>query len=120
MRELDKNEDHELEIDEFVSWCSNKADSKRSSGSGLIAMKLKKLSSKAQKMFYTDIHAASWKGDLSLVQMFLDSDIKNLNAMDDTEYGFNMTPLDYAAYCGHESVVNEILSRGGKVDIKNS
>ena len=120
MNELDKNKDHELDMEEFVTWWSNKADSKRSSGGGLIAMKLKRLASKAQQMFYTDIHTASWKGDLNLVQMFLESDKTNLNLADDNEYGFDMTPLHYAAYCGHINIVKELISRGCKVDAKNS
>ena len=55
--------------------------------------------------------------------MFLDSDpTRAINLPDLSEFGVDMTPLHYAAYAGHESVVSELIERrkGANINARNA
>ena len=119
IQELDIDGSGLIEIEEFVTWWVNRTQGVRKGG-GLIAFKLKKLANKAAQMFYTDVHKATWDGDFNLVMLFLDApgDV-HLNSPDTTEYGNGWCPLHYACYKGHEKIVNELLSRGARVNMTN-
>lgn len=108
--ELDSDRSGFIDQNEFLEWWMNRTNSVRP-GASLIAYKLKKIAQKAAQVFYTDIHAAAWKGDLDLVRMFLDATPLLCNAGDTSEHGAGWTPLQYACYQGHADVVSEILSR---------
>ena len=119
IQELDTDGSGLIEVEEFVNWWVNRTKGVRKGG-GLIAFKLKKLANKAAQMFYTDIHKATWDGDLNLVMLFLDSPGGGMkNAPDTTEYGNGWTPLHYACYRGHEKIVTELISREATINIKN-
>lgn len=100
MLELDGDGNGTLDREEFTAWWCARANGNRSGGSSIIALKLKKLAKKASRIFYTDIHTACWKGDEALVKMFLESEGRLANAIDDSEYGDHWSPLHYAAYKG--------------------
>jgi len=118
IKELDTDGSGEIEVNEFVEWWVNRTKGVRKGG-GLIAFKLKKLANKAAQMFYTDIHKATWDGDMNLVKLFLDTDESMKNAPDTTEYGNDWRPLHYACYQGHADIVNELIERGASVNTKN-
>ncbi|RYG64092.1 ankyrin repeat domain-containing protein, partial [archaeon] len=75
---------------------------------------------KAQRQFHTDIHQASWQGDVQLVRSFLDAERRLVNSADETDYGEGWTPLHYAAYRGHLEVVQVLLSAGASVNSVNA
>ena len=60
---LDSDNSGAIEQKEFVSWWSNRASQTRKMGS-IIALKLRKLASKALVTFHTDIFTAAWTGDV--------------------------------------------------------
>ena len=119
IQELDTDQSGLIEVEEFVNWWVNRTQGVRKGG-GLIAFKLKKLANKAAQMFYTDIHKATWDGDVNLVKLFLDAPGGgHINAPDTTEYGNGWTPLHYASYRGHTEIVSELLLKGARVDTRN-
>ena len=72
MQQLDMSGDGLVDEDEFVEWWTNRSLNNRRGG-GLLALKLRKLASKAQQLFSTDIFTAAWQGDLELVKLFIQS-----------------------------------------------
>jgi len=120
MNELDKDGNGILDQNEFVDWWCNRCLAGRKSGGSLIALKLKKLAKKASRIFFTDIHTATWQGDAKLVSAFLQSDARLSNASDNSEYGDNWTVLHYAAYKGHIQIVEELLDCRANVNSVNN
>jgi ankyrin repeat protein len=61
------------------------------------------------------IHLAALKGSVDIVKVFLDAgqDVNSLN-------GWGQTPLHYAAMSLDEPVIKLLISRGAKLDIKDS
>ena len=118
IRELDTDGSGTVSQEEFVTWWVDRTAAIRKGG-GLIAIKLKKLANKAARMFYTDIHTASWKGDLDLLKMFLDAEPALKDSEDSSEFGENWTPLHYACYQGHEDIVSELIDRRAVIDRVN-
>lgn len=116
MNELDEDKSNEIELSEFVTWWTNRAASNRKSSS-LVALKLRKLASKASQMFHTDIFTATWNGNLDLVKSFIKGDRRFCDAVDGTEYGNGWRPLHYACYQGHLQIVQELLDAGAKPNV---
>ena len=113
MRQLDTSGDGLVDEDEFVEWWTNRALSNRRGG-GLLALKLRKLATKAQALFSTDIFTAAWQGDLELLKLFISSEPRNALAQDPTEFGDGWTPLHYAAYRGHVEIVQALVDAADK------
>lgn len=119
--ELDTDNSGEISRDEFINWWTNRAINNRKSGAaGLIALKMRKLANKAAQIFYTDIFNATWSGDLELVKIFLETESRNADASDESEYGGGWTPLQYACYQGHQSIVEELLKVTKQIDKRNN
>jgi len=120
INELDTDQSGEISQDEFITWWTNRAINNRKTGAaGLIALKMRKLANKAAQIFYTDIFTATWSGDLELVKIFLESESRSADASDESEYGGGWTPLQYASYQGHQSIVEELLKVTKQVDKRN-
>lgn len=118
--ELDTDGNGTLDMNEFVNWWCNRCVAGRKSSGSLIALKLKRLAKKASRIFYTDIHTATWQGDAKLVSAFLKSDPRLSKASDNTEYGDNWTVLHYACYKGNVGIVQELLDCGAHVNSTNN
>lgn len=117
MRELDADGNGTIEMEEFVTWWTNRSSSSRKGG--LIALKLRKLASKASQIFFTDIFTAVWNGDVELVKIFLESDKRMANATDTNDFADGWAPLHYAAYQGFSEIVQVLLDAGAKVNQGN-
>ena len=113
--QLDKDKSGLIEMQEFVDWWADRASQNRQSG-GLIAMKLRKLASKALITFQTDIFKATWNGDSDLVEQFLEGDPRLALAVDVSEFGDNWSALHYAAYQGHKKIVAQLLQAAPSKD----
>lgn len=121
LKELDTDQTGDINEDEFVQWWTNRAINNRKSGAaGLIALKMRKLANRAAQIFFTDIFTATWSGDIELVKIFLDSEIRTADASDESEYGGGWTPLQYASYQGHLAIVEELLKVTKQVDKRNN
>ena len=105
---LDTDDNGCVDVEEFINWWVQRSIKSRSGG-GLVSLKLRKLARKAAQLFYTDIFTAVWNNDLPLVKLFLESDRRMGSASDTSEYGEGWTPLHYASYRGHESIVRELI-----------
>ena len=115
---LDTDNNGCVDVEEFINWWVQRAIKSRSGG-GLVSLKLRKLARKAAQLFYTDIFTAVWNNDLSLVKLFLESDRRMGSSSDMSEYGEGWTPLHYASYRGHLSIVKELteMKTGGGVNV---
>ena len=119
IKELDNNGSGEVEEAELVDWWTCRSLNKRKGG-GLLALKLRKLASKAQQLFYTDIFTASWTGDAELVKLFVDGDSRLSGASDSSEFGDGWTPLHLASYRGYIKIVQCLLDACGNDSSKAS
>jgi len=108
MQQLDSSGDGMIDEEEFIEWWTNRALNNRRGG-GLLALKLRKLASKAQQLFSTDIFTAAWQGDLELVKLFISTEPRNALSQDPTEFGDGWTPLHYACYRGHVDLVKVLI-----------
>lgn len=118
IKELDRNDNGFLEINEFVAWWTERTKNVRRGG-GLIAFKLKKLAKRAAQMFHSDIHQAVWNNDLELVKMFVESDTRCKDACDTSDNGNGWTPLQYACYRGYTDIVQYLLQNNASVNRQN-
>lgn len=118
IEEIDSDSSGVIECSEFVFWWTNRTLSSRNSSS-LVGLKLRKLAAKANRVFYTDIFTAAWKGDEDLVKTFVDSEKRLAMASDDSEYGGGWQPLHYASYQGHLAIVEILLKAGANVNATN-
>jgi Ca2+-binding EF-hand superfamily protein len=84
MQQLDSSGDGMIDEEEFIEWWTNRALNNRRGG-GLLALKLRKLATKAQQLFSTDIFTAAWQGDLELLKLFISTEIKRLDGSQDEE-----------------------------------
>lgn len=109
INEIDTDSSGVIESDEFVIWWTNRAQANRNNATSLVTLKLRKLAAKAAQVFHTDIFNACWQGDEALVKSFLESEPRLAKAHDDSEYGESWTPLQYASYQGHASIVERLL-----------
>ena len=112
MQQLDTSDDGLVDEDEFVEWWTNRSLNNRRGG-GLLALKLRKLASKAQQLFSTDIFTAAWQGDLELVKLFIQSEPRSAQAQDASEFGDGWSPLHYCAYRGHIGLVRFLIESAG-------
>lgn len=117
MKQLDKDGSGLIEKDEFVTWWMDRGGG--SGRGGAVAKKLRKAASTGKKRMYTDIHIAAWKGDVDILQTFLDAEPSLVNARDGTDFGDGNTPLHYAAYNGHVEACEVLLASGADVDATN-
>ena len=115
---LDTDDNGCVDVEEFINWWIQRSIKSRSGG-GLVALKLRKLARKAAQLFYTDIFTAVWNNDIPLVKLFLESDRRMGSSSDMSEYGEGWTPLHYASYRGHLSIVKELIDKslGGGVNV---
>lgn len=97
LNELDSDNSGLIELEEFVSWWTDRASNNRK-GASLISLKLKKLANKAKQIFYTDIFTSVWKNDIDLVKIFIENESRVVNSIDDSEFGDGWTPLHYGIY----------------------
>jgi Ca2+-binding EF-hand superfamily protein len=118
LAEIDSDGSGLIEISEFLSWWTNRAAANRSNSS-LISLKMRKLAAKAAQVFSTDIFAAVWAGDLDLTKAFLVGEPRLAQASDSSEYGEGWTALHYAAYQGHELLVQLLLDSRADVNRTN-
>ena len=98
---LDKDGNGQVEEEEFVEWWTYQGES---GGSDSLRGKMASIVKVLKKQHATDIHIASWYGDETLVQQFLDENAGLVNARDETQFGDAYTPLHYAAYQGNTSL----------------
>lgn len=113
MKMLDKDGNNQLDREEFVQWWVDKTDR---DGGGRLAKRLRQVVEAGQRRMHTDIHTATWKGDIALVIEFLNVDVRLANAPDNTEFGRGMTPLHYASYQGHLSICQKLVESGAKIN----
>lgn len=114
--EMDSDHTGVIEMNEFISWWTNRSQRNTS----LISLKLRKLAVKAQKQFHSDIFTASWRGEVDFVKSFLDAEPRLCNASDESEYGEGWSPLQYAAYRGHLKIVQLLVDGKANVNQTNA
>ena len=115
MEELDSIEkDGVLSQKEFTDWWIGKQGQN----------KLRKLADQAVKKNKTDIHKASWEGDVRMVKHFIELSQKQghniVDAQDKTPFGDLNTPLHYAAYNGNLELCQLLVDNGARINSKNS
>ena len=118
LAEIDEDQSGLIDINEFLLWWTDRAASNRKNTS-LIALKMRKLASKAAQVFATDIFTAAWNGDVDLVKSFLDGERRLAQAADSSEYGEGWGALHYACYEGHSNVVSLLLDARVNVNQTN-
>lgn len=114
---LDTDRNGTIDMDEFLAWWTQRSASLRY-GSSSIALKLRKLATKATQRFSTDIFTAAWEGDEGLVKAFIDGDKRACLACD-SEHG-EWTALHYASYRGHLRITELLVKGGAKPDRTNA
>ena len=117
IRMLDVDKSGTIDRDEFLSWWTKRSAEIRY-GSSSIALKLRKLQSRAAQRFSTSIFAASWEDDVEIVKAFLSADPRLCSTTDPDNDDW--TPLHYAAYRGHVMMIETLLSSNANVNKANS
>ena len=116
LKMLDVDHSGTIDRDEFLAWWTKRSAQLRY-GSSAIAIKLRKLQSRAAQRFSTSIFAASWEGDVEIVKAFLDAEPRQCSAADpDSD---DWTPLHYAAYQGHVGMIELLVSSNSNVNRGN-
>lgn len=117
VRLLDADRSGSIDGDEFLCWWTQRSAALRYS-SGNIAVKLRKLASRATQRFSTDVFESAWCGDAELVRAFLAGDARASLATDDGNDDW--TALHYAAYRGSTLLISILLDAGASVNKPNS
>lgn len=116
LRLLDVDCSGTIDRDEFLAWWTKRSAQLRY-GASAIAIKLRKLQSRAAQRFSTSIFAAAWEGDVEIVKAFLNAETRQCSAADPDNDDWS--PLHYAAYQGHVAVIESLVSGNANVNRGN-
>jgi hypothetical protein len=117
VRLLDTDKSGTIDGDEFVAWWTQRTAELRF-GSSSVAIKLRKLASKAAQRFTTDVFASTWNGEHEIVKAFLSSDSRACSAMDPDNSDW--TALHCAAYTGDLRIAEILIAAGANVNKANA
>ena len=114
MGELDADGSGRIEKNEFIQWWLDMNGSGDSDSA--LRKRLRNLAKQGRKRLGTDIHKASWEGNLDVVQAFITTNGTLVNAKDETDHADSYRPLHYAAYQGHKEICRYLLSKRADIN----
>ena len=113
---LDVDSSGTIDRDEFLAWWTQRSAQLRY-GASSVAIKLRKLQSRAAQRFSTSIFAAAWEGDVEIVRAFLNAEPRQCSAADPDNDDW--TPLHCAAYQGQMAMIESLMSSNSNVNRSN-